>query len=59
MTTKEEKITEWRDQLHSIHYDLFILGQRETDKRVIEEFKNARRAAKDCFEALGRARWGD
>ena len=59
MKTKEEKITELRDQLHFIHYDLYKLIQREADKRVIAEFKDARRVAKECWEALGRARWGD
>ena len=59
MTNKEEKITQWRDELHTIHYDLFILEQRETDKQEIAYMEEARKAAKQCFEALGRCRWGE
>lgn len=56
--TKEEKIAEWRNQLHFIHYDLYKLIQHETDERVIAEFEDARRVAKECFIALGKCRWG-
>ena len=56
--TKDEKITDWRNQLHDIHYDLFMLGQRETDEQEIKHMEDARKAAKQCFIALGKCRWG-
>ena len=58
MTPDEKKITDWRCDLRIIYGDIAMRIQRETDKQKIDELETARKAAKQCFEALGRARWG-